>query len=200
MPAAIGLKARTGRAILIALGGDPREPLVLERSQMPLLPEGAFAPYHAAEGLTPAKAERSVKRDIEAAHGLAAEGIREAVKRLSKAGHEVAGCGVLVGPPLPDWTTQDVLAVHVRMHQAEGVLFREVLVSATRACKTALTAIPEKTALDAAARMLGIPRERLDARLAALGKAAGPPWGKDQKEAAAAALVVLERAHARQPA
>ena len=37
-------------------------------------------------------------------------------------------------------------------------------------------------------------RARLDARLATLGRSAGPPWGKDQKEAAAAALVALKRA------
>jgi len=34
----------------------------------------------------------------------------------------------------------------------------------------------------------------MDADLAALGKAAGPPWGKYQKEAASAALVVLKQA------
>jgi hypothetical protein len=28
-------------------------------------------------------------------------------------------------------------------------------------------------------------------RIAALGKSAGPPWGKDQKDAALAALVAL---------
>ena len=37
-------------------------------------------------------------------------------------------------------------------------------------------------------------RARLDADLAALGKSVGPPWGADQKEAAAAALVVLNNA------
>ena len=51
-----------------------------------------------------------------------------------------------------------------------------------------------RAALDDAARMLRLTRARLDARLAALGKSAGPPWGKDQKEAAAAALVALRRA------
>jgi hypothetical protein len=51
----------------------------------------------------------------------------------------------------------------------------------------------EKAALDDAAAAIGISRERLDAQIADLGKAAGPPWGKDQKEAAAAALVALAR-------
>ena len=47
---------------------------------------------------------------------------------------------------------------------------------------------------DDAAKRLSVTRAELDAQLAALGKAAGPPWGKDQKEAAAAALVVLKQA------
>jgi len=40
--------------------------------------------------------------------------------------------------------------------------------------------------------MIGLTRARLDAHLAMLGRSAGPPWGKDQKEAAAAALVALK--------
>ena len=44
------------------------------------------------------------------------------------------------------------------------------------------------------AAMIGLDRARLDAHIAALGRAAGPPWAKDQKEAAAAALAALARA------
>jgi hypothetical protein len=193
MHAAIGVKARTGRAILVALAGDVDEPRIVERSQMSLLPDGAWAPYHAAEGLDPAAARASVKRDIAAAHRLAESGLREAAQRAAKAGHDVRGCGVLVGPGMPDWSTEEILAVHVRMHKAEGELFRDVLVAGAKACRLALTTLPEKTSLDAAANELRLTRAQLDARLARLGKSAGPPWGKDQKEAAAAALVVLGR-------
>jgi hypothetical protein len=110
---------------------------------------------------------------------------------LRKAGYELAGCGVLVGPGMPKWTTEQILAVHVRMHQAEGELFRDVLVGGTRACGLGLTTLREKSALDDAAAAIGISRARLDAQIEDLGKAAGPPWGKDQKEAAAAALAAL---------
>lgn len=188
MRVALGLKARTGRALLVAIGVDADEPRVLERSEFRLLPEGAFAPYHAAEGLEPAEARESVARSIQAAHELAASGIREAVRRAKN----VSGCAVLVGPGMPKWTTEEILAVHVRMHQAEGELFRSVLVAGARACDLPITKLPEKSALDDAARMLRVSRDRLDKQLAALGKAAGPPWGKDQKEAAAAALVALK--------
>jgi hypothetical protein len=68
-----------------------------------------------------------------------------------------------------------------------------VLVAGARACGLELTTLPGKTALDDAAEMLGLTRARLDARLATLGRSAGPPWGKDQKEAGGAALAALAR-------
>ena len=192
MRVALGLKARTGRAVLLAIGVDANEPRVLERSEFKLLPEGAFAPYHAAEGLEPAEARESVRRSIAVAHELAASGIRDAADRLRTAGHDVRACGVLVGSGMPEWSTEEIIAVHVRMHQAEGELFRSVLVAGARACDLQLTTLQEKSALDDAARLLGLARSKLDTRIAALGKAAGSPWGKDQKEAAAAALVALK--------
>jgi hypothetical protein len=193
MRVAIGLKARTGRAALVTVGGDVDQPQFIERSQIPLLPDGAFAPYHAAEGLDPQEARESVTRSIAEAHRLAASGIREAARRCAEAGHELCGCAVLVGTGMPDWSTDEILAVHVRMHKAEGELFRDVLVAGARACDLELTTLPDKSALDAAAKMLGVTRAHLAAGLARLGKSAEPPWGKDQKEAAAAALAALKR-------
>jgi hypothetical protein len=134
-----------------------------------------------------------VKPSIASAHRLAASGISEAARRFAEAGHQVC-CAVLVGTGMPNWSTDEILAVHVRMHKAEGELFRDVLVAGARACDLELTRLPAKSALDDAARMLRLTRARLDAHLATLGKSAGPPWGKDQKEAAAAALVALKHA------
>jgi hypothetical protein len=191
MRVALGFKARTGRAALVAIAGDSREPQFVERAQIQLLPDGAFAPYHAAEGLEPQEAHDSVERSVEAARRLARTGIQAAARRLSQAGHELCGCAVLIGPGMPDWSTADILAVHVRMHQAEGEMFRNVLVDGVRACELPLHTLREKYAMEDATKLLGVTRAQLGACLAALGKAAGPPWGKDQKEAAAAALVAL---------
>jgi len=193
MRVAIGLKARTGRATLVAIAGDVDEPRFIERSQIQLLPDGAFAPYHAAKELEAAEARESVRRSIASAHGLAASGVRKAAERLADAGHEPCGCGVLVGTGMPDWSTDEILAVHVRMHKAEGELFRDALLAGARASGLKVTTLPNKSALDDATRLLGSTRGDLDALLATLGRAAGPPWGKDQKEAAAAALVALGR-------
>jgi hypothetical protein len=194
MRVAIGLKARTGRAVLVAVGGEGDALSLVERSQFITVPAGEWAPYHAAEGLDPAVARRQVERSIATSHRMAETAIGEAVRRLRRSGHELEACAVLVGTGMPAWTTEEILSVHVRMHQAEGELFRDVLLAGARASGLAVTELPDKTALDSAAHALRWTRARLDASIAVLGKSAGPPWGKDQKEAAAAALVAWHAA------
>ena len=77
------------------------------------------------------------------------------------------------------------------MHKAEGVLFRDALVRAGEACGLRLVAIPEKHLTTHAQSALGAPASGLARKVATLGKSVGPPWGKDQKDAALAALVAL---------
>lgn len=191
MNAALGFKPRTGRAVMVLLVREAQGDRVLERAEVPLLPPGAFAPYHEAEEMEPRAAHRHVTRRIAAARRMARAAIRGALRRCKARGLTLRGCGVQVGSGVPPWTTAQILAVHIRMHKVEGELFREILVDAARACGLRVTTLPSKAPLDAAARALRLPRARLDAQLLALRKFAGPPWGGHEKEAAAAALAVL---------
>lgn len=191
MRVALGLKARTGRAILVAVGVDGSEPKLVERGEVKLLPAGAGAPYHVAEALAPEQARTSVERSIAVAQRLAQQAIRDAVERIVAAGHEVVGCGLLVGPGMPNWATDEILAVHVRMHKAEGELFRNVLIEGANALKLRVETLPHSAPMEAAVAALGLKRTRIDGLIASLGKQAGPPWGQHQKEAAVAAIVAL---------
>lgn len=190
--AAFAFKPRTGRAVRVTLALDCGEIQVIERAEVALLPPGEMAPYHAAEGLASKAADKHVKDAVARARRLAQAAVIDARRHCLDAGHELLGCAVLVGTGMPAWTTDEILAVHVRMHKAEGEMFRGILVEAARACGIEPLELPDKSALDAAAKKLGISRAKLDARLAAMGKAAGPPWAQYQKEAAAAALAVLD--------
>lgn len=178
MRVALGMKARIGRAVVVAVS---EAPAFVARAHLALLPPGRFAPYHAAEGLPLADAETQVARDVADAHALAEAGLRGLCEKLRADGHDVIAAGVLTGGVMPAWTTAEILAVHVRMHTAEGHLFREVLIAGARACGLAVTTRPEKTALQSVE----------PAVLAALGKQAGPPWDVFHKQAAAAALAAL---------
>jgi len=92
---------------------------------------------------------------------------------------------------MSDWSVEEILAVHFRMHKAEGVLFRDALVRAAKECGLRQVEIPEKMLMPHAERALGTPAGSLAKEIARLGKAVGAPWGKDQKEAALAAMVAL---------
>ena len=186
------MKAHSGWAALVVIGRDNGNAVVIDRRRIELVEhQWVRQPYHAAEPLKPDRARDVVKRGIEEAHRIAVREMRAAVKRESERANDVAACAVLVGEPMPDWTTDEILAVHVRMHKAEGVLFRDALVRAGEACGLRLVAIPEKHLTKHAESALGASASGLVKKVATLGKSIGPPWGKDQKDAALAALVAL---------
>jgi hypothetical protein len=193
---ALGLKAHSGWAALVVLGTQDGELHVVDRRRLELAEEAdaqwAKQPYHAAEGLRSDEARKVVQRGVAAARKLAVRALLAAVKRAREAKHEIRACAVLVADPMPDWSVEEILAVHFRMHQAEGVLFRDALARAANACGLRLVAIPEKLLTEQAEWALATSASALKKRIATLGKSAGPPWRRDQKDAALAAMIALQ--------
>ncbi len=113
------------------------------------------------------------------------------VKRSRALQHEIVACALLVPEPMPDWSTEEILAVHFRMHKAEGVLFTDAIARAAARCGLHVIAVREKRLWEAAEKELATARGALMKTIAELGKAAGPPWAKDQKSAALAAMIAL---------
>jgi hypothetical protein len=175
MRIAAGFKAHSGWAALV----------VRRRIELVDPAEIGWAkqPYHAAESLPADKARQLIESVTSSANRIALKEMRAFIKRSYDVGHEIAGCAVLVGSPMPDWTIEQIRSVHVRMHKAEGVLFPAALIRAADGCGVKVVATPEKElAANADATRT----------IAALGKSVGPPWGKDQKTAALAATIVFE--------
>lgn len=195
MKVAFGLKAHSGWASLVVVGKREDAFVVFDRRRIELAEEGwAKQPYHAAENLKPDVAREVVRRGVDAAHRIAAREMRAAVERERERDNDVAACAVLVANPMPDWSVDEILAVHFRMHKAEGVLFRDALVGAAKACRLGLVALGEKELPRDAEKALGMPLSSVAKTIATLGKSVGPPWRKDQKDAALAALIALHGA------
>lgn len=194
------MKAHSGWAALVVLGARDGAPVIAGRHRMELVDASAEAwarqPYHAAEHMPKSEAVALVARAIEMARRGAVREVRAAAERAAVEGHDVAAAAVLMTDPMPGWSVEEILVVHFRMHKAEGMMFREALARATEACGLALLSAPEKR-LDAwAERELATPARRLRRTIASLGRGAGPPWGKDQKDAALAAMVgLMSRGH-----
>ena len=196
MKVTFGMKAHSGWAALVVLGRRSGELQVVERCRMELVEkdEASWAkqPYHAAERLNAGDAGDLVRRGLETARRIAVREMRLAVQRTREAGHEVAACAVLVVDPMPDWTVDEILAVHFRMHKAEGVLFRDALARAARECGVRLVEVPEKQLDEHAERALATSVNSFRTTITSLGKSVGPPWGKDQKDASLAAMIALQ--------
>lgn len=188
-----GLRAHSGWAVLVALAGPQAAPFVVDRRRLSLC-DGSFPwqPYHAAEDLKPEKASALVARSLEAAHRLAREALGAATRDRHAAGHAVAGAGLLLGSgrPLPA-DLSAILASHALIHTAEGEMYREVLRAGLEHCAVPVTGFKEREVQATAQERLGLAKDDLRARLAALGKSLGPPWTADEKLASLGAWLVL---------
>jgi hypothetical protein len=194
MRVALGFKSHSGWAALVVVGAVGSDVEVIDRRRVELIDDGelwAKQPYHAAEDLEPIEARDVVTNGIESARRVSLLRMRETIARMRKLNYQITGCAVLMPNPMPDWTTAEILAVHFRMHKAEGVLFPDVLCRAASVCKLPLVAIPEKRLGELAEKNLVMPINHSMEIVATFGKSIGPPWGKDQKNAALAAMIAL---------
>jgi hypothetical protein len=193
MRIAAGFKAHSGWAALVVIGESDDGLVIVDRRRIELVDpadiDWAKQPYHAAESLPADKARELIERATSSANRIALKEMRAFIKRSRDAGHEIAGCAVLVGTPMPEWTIEQIRSVHVRMHKAEGVLFPAALARAVEGCDLNLVTIPEKERSTRANASLDLDATMKE--IATLGKSVGPPWGKDQKTAALAAMLVL---------
>jgi hypothetical protein len=195
MKAALGLRVHSGWAAAVVVAGSPGKPVLLERRRLVLadpdaLP-GSKQPFHAAEPLEFADAERHVARCVADARGRADEELRSLLRAASAAGHELVGCGMLLSSEraLPELSR--ILAAHPLIHTAEGAHFRDALAFAARALSLKVLGVPERDVESRAAAAARVSPNALRDRVAALGKTLGPPWTQDQKFATMAALVAF---------
>ena len=192
--AAIGLRAHSGWAALVAVAGTPRSPEILVRRRIeladPKVP-GSKQPYHAAEGEKLPKAEKIVGRCAGEARRLAGRAFDEVLAELKKSKHSVVACGLLLasGRPLPG--LEAILASHALIHTADGELFRDALAAAAQERGLPVTRVREKEILSLASAGLRIPEEEIARCLKEVGRSIGAPWTQDQKLAALAAWVAV---------
>lgn len=192
MNVAIGFKSHSGWAAAVTLGVADGHFRVLDRRRIELVDEGqewAKQPYHAADGRPREEARRLIKQGRDAANRRAEKRIKEIAARCRRSDENIVGCGIVVPEPMPAWTADEILAVHIRMHKAEGLLFPTALLHAAESQRLNVSAFPEKQIAELAAHQIGEPGVE---ELLGSGKSIGPPWGKDQKLAALAAAIAFK--------
>jgi hypothetical protein len=169
--------------VIVAVAGSPGAPLILDRRRVELS-DGSLPvqPYHAAadSGLARAETAKLITEVEELAASCAAAALAEIAAAVGAGPSEVAGVAVVAKDRLLPEDLARILRSHALLHAAEGDLYEQALIEgAARAGlpvqRVTTTSAPINPSLDAA------------------GRALGPPWQKDHKMAAAAALSVLTR-------
>jgi hypothetical protein len=197
--AGVGFREHTGWAAMVALGGDVRAPVVLARDRYELGDNG-LPPnvYHAARELDLDGAKRLVRQVQLAARTAAEWQLQRTVRELQASGYAVAGVGVAAASRRLPEDLSEILASHPFVHTAEGQLFREALAAASEHGNLPVIRFVQQDLYEEAAGQIGTSDESLRAQLTGLGRALGPPWQRDQKEAAAAAWLALACSRRRQ--
>ena len=193
--AAIGLRAHSGWAALVAIVGPARAPDVILRRRIELLDRGiagAAQPYHAAAEMKIAEGQELIAQCMSASRALAANALKEALAAVRKKGCEPVACGIVAasGRPLPDFPA--ILASHALIHTAEGEMFRDALAHAARRNGLDAIRVPEKKLFSDVKTQLGVPEGQMKSHLADLGRRIGPPWRQDEKNATIIAALALD--------
>ena len=192
--AAIGIRMHSGWGALVAVANSDGAVEVLERRRVAVtIPgtPGANQPYHFAEKLELAEAEKFLGNCFAASKRLALAAVRDVVDELRGRQYRVIGSAVLLasGRALPPLAK--ILASHAVIHAAEGEFFREVFSKACADLDLSVTGVRERDLDERVKTALGKAAARMRRQISTLGRSLGPPWTADQKTAALAALIVL---------
>jgi len=178
--AALGFRAHSGWAAVVALCGPPESPKVILRRRLELADHtiaGSMQPYHAAEGMRLKDAEAYLHRCTKATRILAHTAVQDLVSTIAEEGFSLTGARLLLGSGRPVGDLAATLASHPLIHTAEGEFYRDAIRQACAARGVPLVGMPEK----------GL----VTTRAAELGKTIGPPWRADEKLCATAAWLEL---------
>jgi len=189
--AIIGLRAKTGRAIAVVLGGSKTAPLVLSKTEIkltdPKIPE-TFQPYHEVMDLTWEQSQRAVRTFIRPIETVARKALAKMIKELQVEGLKVKGVGI-VGSK--DRDLARIGNYHIRAHAAEGILFRHVLELAAESLRLRQRSFSDRDLEKVASSELKVSPALMKQVLSDLGRSLDPPWRADEKLAALAAWLML---------
>jgi hypothetical protein len=193
--AAIGVRMHSGWGALVAVAISAGTVEVIERRRIAVITPGtpgASQPYHYAGNLDLRAAEKFLGNCTAASERLAQAAVRDVVDELRGRQYRVVGSAVLLAsgrplPPLPK-----ILGSHATIHAAEGEFFRAVFSKACEGLELSVTGIRERDLEECARTAFGKAATRMLQQVFTLGRSLGPPWTRDQKTAALAALIVLE--------
>jgi hypothetical protein len=195
--AALGFRMHSGWGVLVAVSGDASSVEVVDRRRIVITDAtipGATQPYHHAASMGLQESESHIANCAALSKRLALAAIQQVVRELDGRQYRVVGSAVLLasGRALP--SLAKILAAHPLIHTAEGEFFRNSIRNACERLKISVEAIRERELEERMKAAFGNSASQMQREIATAGSSIGPPWTKDHKAAALAALLVLSPA------
>jgi len=190
--ASIGFRAKTGRAIAIALSQGDRSPAYLARWEVvlhdPKIP-ATSQPHHEVMELPWSEAQAAVRQLEAGIENVATKVVAALMSEIQAKGFSVSGVGV-VGSP--DRKLERIGNPHIRAHAAEGILFRRVLEVAAAKHNLHWRTFSDRSFEELILRQLRSKPQEIQNTLVLIGRAAGRPWRADERAASVAAWLMLQ--------
>jgi hypothetical protein len=188
----------SGWGALVAVSNHAGTVEVIDRQRVSLTTPGTRGgnqPYHFAKTLIGnsldfQKAEKFLAHRFADSQRLAIAAVRNLAGKLSVECCTV-GVGLLLasGRPLPPLA--NILGSHALIHAAEGEFFRNAFSKACESLDLPVTGFRERDLDQSVRETFGRAATRICQEVASVGRDLGPPWTKDYKVSAFAALMVL---------
>ncbi|MGH9323611.1 MAG: hypothetical protein ACRD3V_27465 [Vicinamibacteria bacterium] len=191
--AVLGFSAHTGWAASVVVSGPLSAPRVVDRRRIRLAESDDTVQaeaYHRAAVMKPAAAERFVLEAARSATAKAAEALRALCEGLSGS-YALVGAGIVAGGGKLPMDLEAILRSHALIHAAEGELYRGALSAAAGSCGLEVIRAPRREIPERLASSLEVDVSAVRDSVNEMGRIAGPPWARDQKEAAMTALLAL---------
>jgi hypothetical protein len=198
--AALGFRMHSGWGVLVAVAADTDSVEIVDRKRIVVTDpkmRGANQPYHHAANLKIQESESHLANCAAVSEHLAVAAIEQVIHELEERQYRIVGSAVLLasGRPLPPLAK--ILAAHPLIHTAEGEFFRNAIRTACARLKISVEATRERELDERMQATFGNSAGQLQRQLEAAGRSIGPPWTKDHKTAALAALITLSPASRR---
>ena len=193
MMAVLGVADHSGWAVCVTVAASRGVPVIVDRRRIELIEPGVPSqPYHhetvrmprpEAEQLVIRVRESVMKTTLACVTGLRNE---------LQSQYSIAAMTLRI-PPLSyvPVTVEDAHASYNVMCRADGMMYHDALCKAAGTLNLAVELQPRGEEVARAAGRLGVSGDEVEQFVRAAGGSLGPPWQKEHRQAAAAAMAAL---------
>ena len=188
--AALGMRIKSGWAMVVLIEGPARSPTVRDRRRIELSDPArprTRQPYHAGFG-TAQTSQAMIARLVRVIERRAQQSLASLIRDYTRCGARPRAAGVVVGSVIDPASIGNP---HIRAHALEGALFRRVAVAGLAARRIDSLVVLEREVYGSAARAARISERQMKGLVSGLGRHLGGRWRSEEKAAAAAACLVL---------